>query len=265
MPCRPGIPEPEPERGAHLATLGINGAIGGITAGVRRHARGGSFWRGFLHGAVGGAAVYGGKWLSAEPFWGAGLAGRQVAAVGASVVHNASEDRPLLEELMLPVGTARVVLRPDDPLAIRVRLDLIGTAISAYRALSPGSHFDLQASLSAGGPVFLTDRPWHPGWHGNNTGGVIVLLREDVSRPTTSLEPNQVFAHDRVHLLQYDQLAHTVGAPVERWLLRRVPGGSRLAQHVDLGLVMVPVLLLNAVIPYETRPWEREAHLLSGT
>lgn len=245
--------------------LGVNAVLGGVTAGVRSRVRGGSFWRGFAAGAAGGGLVYAGKWMSAEHYWGAGLAGRQVAAVGASVIRNASEDRALLDRLMLPVGPVRVYVDRAHAWQPRVKLDLASAGVLAYWALARDTRLDARASASSGAPVFLTEAVRYPGWRGTNGAGVI-LLRDDgpmdgVGRLTRDL----VFAHERIHLLQYDHLLHTWSAPAEAWLLDRVPGGAWLGRHVDLGLIVVPVVLLNRMIPYEDRPWEREADIFSGS
>jgi hypothetical protein len=249
----------------HLTVLGVNAALGGITAGIRQQAKGGSFWRGFATGVVGGGAIYAGKWLSAEPVWGAGLAGRQVAAVGASVVRNASESRAPLQQLMLPVGPVRFYVDRGSAWNTRAKLDLIGTGVLAYQAFSSDSRFDGGSTLSAGAPVFLTESVPRPGWHGNNTAGVILLREHDAPTPSPVVTRDMVFAHERIHLLQYDQAVHTWGAPAEAWLLRRIPGGDWISRHLDVGLMVVPILLLHQVIPYEDRPWEREAHFFSDS
>lgn len=82
--------------------------LGGLTAGIVQRLRGGSFSDGFARGAVGGAVAYAGRRIAAERFDGAGLLGRQVGAVGASVVRNASERRPSLERLFFPAGPLHV-------------------------------------------------------------------------------------------------------------------------------------------------------------
>jgi hypothetical protein len=243
--------------------LGVNAAVGGVTAGVRQRARGGSFWRGFAAGAAGGGLVYTGKWLSAEGFWGAGLAGRQVAAVGASVIRNASEELPLLDHLMLPVGPVRVYVDRSSGLQTHVKLDLASAGVMAFRMASPDARLDASASISTGAPVFVTETVPYPSWQGNNSAGVI-LLRDQGTDDMASIRKEMVFAHERIHLLQYDHLLHTLSTPVERRLLRRLPGGDWLTRHVDIGLIVVPVLILNQFIPYDDRPWEREAHILSG-
>jgi hypothetical protein len=248
--------------GTHVQVLGINAALGGITAGIRKHHRGGSFWRGFLEGAAGGGAIYAGKWVSAEGFWGAGLVGRQVAAVGTSVVRNSSENRPLFEQLMLPLGPLRLYADLGGTVPARLKLDLLASGTFAYRLLSSDARFDGDASLSAGTPVFFTDVAPNPGWYGNNTAGVILLRQEPEAGPAR-VTGDMVFAHERIHLIQYDQAMQSWSTPLEQWLLPKLPGGSWLARHVDVGLVMIPAVLLNHVIPYESRPWEREADYFS--
>jgi hypothetical protein len=249
----------------HALVLGVNTAVGALTAGLREHARGGSFRRGLVTGAAGGAAMYGGKWLSAEPYWGAGLAGRQVAAVGASVVRNASEGRAPFSQLLLPAGPVRILVSPDDLPGAQVRLDLVGAAVFGWHLASRETRLDPGSSLSAGTPVFWTELARQPGWHGNNTAGVILLHDRPAGAPATPFTRETVFAHERIHLLQYDFALHAWSAPFEARLLRRVPGGATIARHVDLGLIIVPLALLNRVIEYDDRPWEREAHFFSGS
>ena len=99
-----------PDWGGELAFLSGNAALGGLTAALIQELQGGSFWRAFLEGALGGAVVYGGKRIAVERFYAAGLVGRQVAAVGTSMVHNVSDGRGALERLVLPIGLARLYL-----------------------------------------------------------------------------------------------------------------------------------------------------------
>jgi hypothetical protein len=264
-PPLPQAQEPHSDWQGHLTVLGVNAALGGLTAGLRQHARGGSFWRGFATGAAGGGVIYGGKWLSAEEFWGAGLAGRQVAAVGSSLVRNASEGRAAFEYLMVPIGPVRLYVDRGATPTAHFKLDLLGAGVLAYHALSSDARFDGGASFSAGTAVFHTQVVPRPEWHGSNIAGVIVLRDPEGNPPATHFPPDMVFAHERIHLLQYDQALHMWGAPFEQWLLPRVPGGAWLARHVDLGLIVVPVVLMNSVTTYESRPWEREAHFFSGS
>jgi len=249
--------------GAHARVFGINALLGGLTAGVRSQIRGDGFGRAFLLGTAGGGLNYGGKLLSVEPVWGAGLAGRQVASVGSSIVRNASEGRGPMEELLLPLGPARFVVPVRQPSATRMRVDVGGLAVLAWYLAESDTRLDLGASLSAGGPVFRTERVRSHNWYGNNTAGVI-LLRDDA--PTDRFTPEMVFAHERVHLLQYDFALHVWSGPAERRLLRPLPGGVWLTDRADLGLTLLPlVALVNRHVEYDDRPWEREAHFFSGS
>ncbi|MGH7477889.1 MAG: hypothetical protein ACRELD_16625, partial [Longimicrobiales bacterium] len=56
-----------------LAFLGGNAALGGLTAGLLRAVRGGSFWEAFRNGFAGGALAYAGRRIAAEQVAGAGL------------------------------------------------------------------------------------------------------------------------------------------------------------------------------------------------
>jgi hypothetical protein len=249
--------------GAHARVFGINALLGGLTAGVRSQVRGDGFGRAFVVGAAGGGVNYGGKLLSVEPAWGAGLTGRQVASVGSSMVRNASEGRGPFEEVLLPLGPARFLVPIREPSATRLRFDVGGLVVFAWYLAESDSRLDLSASLSAGGPVFRTERIRSHNWYGNNTAGVI-LLRDNA--PTDRFTPEMVFAHERVHLLQYDFAMHAWSAPAERWLLRPLPGGRWLTDRADLGVVLLPVLMLvNGHVDYDDRPWEREAHFFSGS
>lgn len=67
-----------PDWGGELAFLSGNAALGGLTAALIQELQGGSFWRAFLEGALGGAVVYGGKRIAVERFYAAGLVGRQL-------------------------------------------------------------------------------------------------------------------------------------------------------------------------------------------
>lgn len=268
MPTRPGADDPAPRWRGEALTLGVNAVLGGLTSGVMRHARGGSFRRGFAAGAAGGALAYGGKRLSAEAFFGAGLLGRQVAAVGSSVTSNVAGGDPALARVVLPLGPVRVYLL-DGARHARARLDLASTVMTAAAALHPDNRFDAEASLSAGAPVFqraATARD--AGWNGLQAAGVILVRYPPGDLAPGDAEARRISrteAHERIHVLQYDQTFLLWAAPVERWALSQRGWTRALNRYVDLGL-HVPVWAgLNTVIPYEDRPWEREAFFLSRT
>jgi hypothetical protein len=266
----PDMREPCPDRypawSGELAALGGNMLLSGMSAGVLHRLRGGSFAPAFVRGLAGGAVIYGGKRVAVERFGGAGLVGREVAAVGSSMVRNAGEGRGTLEQIVLPVGPARIYLQQASP-RIRVRADLSAMAWLAYGILEPELRFDPVMSLSAGSVVFLTDDriiridadTAHA--HGIAEPGTILLI--DV--PAFGREfARQVFQHERVHVLQLGQLFMYVTGPAEERAIAAVPGLRRIAPYVDINLSGGLLRLLNGAIPdFLDRPWETEATFLS--
>src|SRR5688572_32885115 len=94
------------DRAAHLA---VNGALGGFSAAMFALARGKNPWRAALVGFGGGVAMGLGKQVAGETFDGAGLLGRQLAAMGTSIVRTASEDTTVV---IVPVGPMTFEIRP---------------------------------------------------------------------------------------------------------------------------------------------------------
>lgn len=239
-----------------VIALGVNSLLAGATAGVRRHLDGGSFRDGFAGGALGGALTYAGKRVSGERFAGAGLVGREVAAVGASMVLNASDGRGLLETVTLPAGPLRLHLDRSAPRPLQAKVDLPGVVATAYAA-TRASSIDWGASLTSGAPVFVVREQSLAG--GRQVAGVI-LLRDD-----TPGVMEESLAHERVHVAQYDFASIAWSRPAERALLRGSHRGSRISRHVDLGVHLPVQGILSLAIPYGSRPWEWEAHVLSNT
>jgi len=239
--------------------LATNAALGAATAGLVRWMSGKPVLPGLAGGAAGGALAYAGKRIVVERWEGAGLVGRQVASVGHSIVRNAAEERALLARLILPLGPLRLYLRPDSATRLRARIDA-PTAIYAVLLAANGNPLDARASLSSGALVFrVPDDPLSdlrgrciPGLA---FGGAIVL--SDLTGLATD-DRNPTFAHERVHVVQYDQLYATVGDPAEEWIGRRVGWFGRVKRWADFnatGLVaMVPQAVFN-----EWTPWEAEA------
>jgi hypothetical protein len=267
--CVPASPAPRRAGvGEHAATAAVNAALGGLTAGVLRRARGGSFREGFLAGAAGGALVYAGKRVAVERWDGAGLLGRELAAVGASVTWNASSGRGAFDQVMLPVGPVRLYVRADSGLRVTPKLDVAAVVATAVIATRPRTGLDWGESLSSGALVF---RRRDPGgeldWEGAQVAGVVVIrerpsfVPHDAGEPT----PEDALAHERVHVLQQDQVYLLWGAPLEDALVRGSRRGQAIHRHLDFG---ADVLLLGvgvAALDYGSRPWEREAYFLSGT
>lgn len=265
-----GLTPTAPHRGSttpawveDFTLLSANVLLSGLAAGLRQELRGGSFRDGFTRGALGGSVVFAGKRAAAERFPGAGLLGRQVAAVGASVAWNAAEGRGSLSRLMVPLGPVRLYLRNGPGAGVSARADLHTLFWVVYGGLEPELRLDVGRSLSAGAPVFRA--PGHklvwPGREGAASGfapGGVVFLGE----PSGNGDLESLFAHERIHVLQDDQLFLLAGDPLEGWILGRVPGGRIADRYVDLNLGALLLLRVGLHAEYAARPWEMEARAL---
>jgi hypothetical protein len=259
--CAPRQPCPPAEapgswRG-HAEAAGVNALLGGVTAGVLRKRGGGSFREGFLRGAAGGGAVYAGKWVAVGRFEWAGFVGRQVAAVGGSEIRNAAAGMGVLEQVVLPLGPVRVYTGREA--GTHVRVDATGAAALAVVALRSDSRFHPWESLTAGAPVFQTDRLLgDPAVVGSHVAGIIML--RDVGDAAAA----RVLAHERVHVLQNDQAFLSWAAPFEEGASPACARAIPPSGTWTWASTCVPWLVLNHLIPYEARPWEREAYFLTG-
>lgn len=245
----------------HATFLGGNAMLGALTAGVVQAVRGGDFQDGFVRGALGGAVAYTGRRVAVERFDGAGLLGRQVSAVGASIVRNAGEGRGTLERVVLPVGPMRFYLDRSDGWRVRPKVDLNDMGQTVVAAVQSETEFDPGASLSAGAPVFVAPgRDIVSGGRavdGIAMAGVIVLGARPFDYSV------HTFAHERVHVLQHDFTSQVVGAPAGDWLLARTRLTRAVAPYVDFDASVWLQWGLNATIEYENRPWEIEAEYLA--
>lgn len=256
---------PAPTWMRETSALGLNALLGGLTAGLTQEIRGGSFSDGFTRGAMGGAVMYGGKRIGVEGFPGAGLLGRQVAAMGISAVRNASDGVGSLERVVLPIGPVRLYLRPGSAEPVRARVDLVTTAAILYAAGVDELEMDAAASLSAGAPVFVVENALIRdladdtlGASGRTRAGAMYLSR------IYGLDFEEDFAHERVHVVQNDFIFLAWTDPAEDALLRAVPGGRLLSRYADLNLSpLVTTGLARAFKNYHDRPWEVEARFLA--
>jgi hypothetical protein len=110
--------------------------------------------------------------------------------------------------------------------------------------------------------VLIVSDPEHRlSWNGRQFAGN-VLLREGrwTKQPLTG---GNTFAHERVHLLQYDQMALLWSDPAESALLGRWRWSRGLQPHLDLGLNGVVNAALR-LMPLHLNPIEIEASRLGG-
>lgn len=237
-----------------LNFLSANAVLGGVTAGLISYLRQGSFLEGFSKGALGGGLAYVGKRVAAARFTGAGLLGRQVGAVGGSMTRNAAFDRGLLDTLTVPLGPLWAIVPPRSILDSTFRVDVAQVSWLVAGLLDDQLAFDWGRSVSAGAVVFRTQTGIRSDGElvdGVTVGGVILLSSWAGSHT------DDVFRHERIHVIQDDYLRTTIGLPLEEWVGQRL-GLDRLPlyDHLVTGLGQAPIHYIL------TRPWSRPSNLL---
>jgi hypothetical protein len=244
--------------------VSANALLGGLTAGLLQKIDGGDFRDGFARGALGGAVAYAGRRISVREFWGAGLLGRQVSAVGVSVARNAADARPSLDRLMFPVGPLRLYVDRSARTVLQPKLGVSDLAVLTWLALRSETRFDWSASVSAGAPVFRS-----PGRHvmsdGQAVGGVMSLGSVVLSDlPESRLRVT--FPHERVHVLQHDFAFLLWNDPIEARLVRRNRVTHAFYRYLDFGVAFTaPASAVLSLIDLEhaDQPWEIEATFLA--
>lgn len=254
----------ETSRADDAILLTANALLGGLTAGIGSAVRGGSFDDAFVRGLLGGGVVFAGKKLAVQRAPGAGLAGRQVAAVGASIIRNAADRRPMMQRLIVPVGPVRLYVRTDSVASLRAKVDLTSAATLVWAIAAPRWEFDVAETLGAGTPVFHERMDHRPDRDrvASVLGGNVLLGRRAGRFPP---DPGAAFAHERIHVLQLDHLFTTLADPLEDWVVPKLPGGAFVHRYADINttiLLLSPLVL--AIDEWQRRPWEIEANLLSG-
>lgn len=249
--CRPIRPVLGVER--ELRTVAVNAVIGGATAAVIQLFRDGSAWDAFWTGALGGGVAYAGKRLAVEDFAGAGFLGRGVNSLGSSVIRNAGEGRGAFHEMAVPVGPVRVYFDRVD--GVHARLDVATVLAAAALVVGYDARLDPGASLSAGALVFRGAGPMP----GLSAAGAMMVW-EDMP----ASEGPRLMAHERVHLLQYDQAVLTWSGSAEEWIAGRSLLGRSLTRYMDFGGVALGAhAALSLLLEYRERPWESEAYFLA--
>lgn len=268
-----GEPSPPDPRSSHeqrfplsgrdrVAHLAVNGALGGFSAAMYALARGKNPWRAALMGFGGGVTLGAGKQVAGRRFDGAGLVGRQLAALGTSVVRSASEDTMVV---MVPIGPMTLEVRPSAVDRVRPRVNLVGTATLLYYVVRSDTRIDVRATFSAGAPVFRFPTETVSTRDGIIFGrmdfGTIVL---GAPPPIVDLQRRMTLPHESIHVVQYDFLEQALSLPPERAILRKIGIGEGFLRHVDLGAISVMLAgVLQMHMDYEDRPWEREAVILT--
>lgn len=240
---------------ARVSNLAANAAIGGILSAARQVFGRQKFTRPVVLGALGGALQGAGRQVAAGRSTASGLIGRQVSALGISATYSAGGDSLVL---IAPVWLVTFELRPHHENRIRARVNLMDLAFVSS-ALIDGRSLDVGSSLVAGAPVFTRPITRTDAAAGYSRMGVIFLLNG-----TPPAARRETLSHEAVHLLQWDAYNQLVANPIERKLVRGVPGGKSISRFLDLGVLSpTSALLLARQIPYDRQPWEREAYLLT--
>ena len=253
-----------------VAVLGANALLGALSAGIWQEIRGGSFRDGFTRGAFGGVIGYAGKRIVAYHFPGAGLLGREVSAVGHSIIRNAAEGRGTFSRVALPLlfFPARVQLG-DWGRDARVRVDALSLWYFAYGLIEPKLELDWGRSLSWGAAVFATDSlDFVTAGHvvpAQATLGTIFINR----RLYAASAIESVAAHERVHVAQADVIPLAWGDALDDWLEARVPGLGWISRYVAPNTLTAALLLphawLQSDLDHWHLPWELEAMALAGS
>lgn len=244
-----------------VETLAINALLGGLVGGVARLHHDGNFGAGFTRGIAGGTVIYAGKRVAAERWSGAGFLGREISAVGSSMIANAGEGAPVLSKATLPLGPLLVQVGERTGSESRVRLYVPGVAAMGY-AWATGMRLDARESLSSGAPVFHRPAGLESG--GVHVAGITLYETTPAQWQDGSGRFEEMTAHERVHVLQHDFAVQVLGRPLQRRLLSAVAGGAKLDRYLDFGFQYPIWIGASAVIPYRDRPWEKEAYFLSA-
>jgi hypothetical protein len=236
-----------------------------LTVGLSRAVAGEQVWPSIVAGGLGGATAFAGKRLVSDNSNYTVLAGRQLSALGASMVANAGTGKAPLSRVVFPYGPLRIYFTDSSTRRVRIKLDIAGVGAALYLATRDGNHMDWAKTLKAGIPVVLVDSLAPPtdlgGWH------VAGVVRLRTASPFMTLEPSTAhlaMGHEFVHVAQYDFSFIAWTARPEAALLRVLPGGNTIGRFVDLGLNAPAWSIANGLIPYESRPWEQEASILAG-
>lgn len=255
-----------PRWSGELATLGANGILGALTGGLVQRLRGGSFQDGFTRGAMGGAIVYMGKRIASERFSGSGLLGRGVGALGSSVVRNAGAATSSFSRLTFPVGPLWLDVESASG-ALRARVDPAALAWILYAITESELELSWSKTFSAGTPVFRThNKSLRLPGDSVHTAGVTnagIVFLADVPAFGAAHARRQG-AHERVHVIQEDQLSIMWTGPVGEWALSKTPALSRVDSFFVVNLSTEILRLLGGVIAeHGDRPWELESVFLA--
>jgi hypothetical protein len=246
------------EQTSELHLLGANVLLGGASAGIVALFHGEPLAKGVLKGVAGGAVVHGGKRMVVEHWAGAGLLGRQVGLLGGSMINNGGTGRGTFDRVAFGFGPVRGYLDRQNG-ELDWGLDVPGAVAVLWGIVDSDLSLDPLQSLSSGAVVFQGKGTFAlPGtyvyWRSQNPRdpeGYAARLRYEL-------------AHERVHILQYDQTFLALGKPTESWVATRLPDlGLPFALEFNAVSLAAAAAMASHVWPrHDDQPWEREAMFL---
>lgn len=252
-------PTPPPEGGRtgdHMLAAGLNALIGGLAGGGIAILSDRPIGRAIVGGAAGGALGYGGKVIAVEQWQGAGFVGRQLGALGASLISNAAEGERPFERILMPVGPTYFVIHPSGR-QVHLKVDVPSVLHVAYASVHPSMQMDWNSTLSSGVPVFVDSRTARG--HGRYLFGTIVLV-QPTGHELGGAHTSRVLRHERVHALQHDFSTIVLNGRLDRLL---IPGADRFERHAVLRTDFLIWGGLALILPVDSQPWEREAYFLT--
>jgi hypothetical protein len=206
-----------------------NVAIGGVTAALHAAIKGDNIGKAFVVGALGGGVHAAGKMFEKD----IGLASMGLGAIGTSIVANAGRGVGALDQIVLPIGPARLRFDPRNPRGVRASLNVYETAYAARQFFKPGMRVDWTESGRSGTLVFRqSDRVFLGSLSAAGlTAGSAIILSDK------ALDPARTATHERVHVQQGWFLQEVWGRPIEQLARDRTPFLRWIPGWLDLGVV----------------------------
>jgi hypothetical protein len=144
--------------------------------------------------------------------------------------------------------------------SVSFRADVITLYYTALAVADDRLDFDWGRSVSAGAPVFLTNDGGMLDQNaaGRAFGGLVIA---DVN---ASIPLDDIVAHERVHVLQFDQSYALWGEPTDRGVRSLLPAGpAGWLGYADLGIGVAAITPLRAFFSRGQNPLEIEADFLT--
>jgi hypothetical protein len=221
-------------------SLLLNALLGGMTAATRAYFAGRDPLRAFGLGTLGGITTYTGKSVGAGEGTFNGWGGVALGAAGASVVDNAGSGVGPLEELSFPVASARLRIKPYAERKLAISVNAFESLVVAHYLARPGLSPDWGRSARSGAMVFTSDNTSivvrGEEANGMAIGPVVIISGR-------AQDPLRTGRHEMIHVHQHWFANEVWGRRSERYLLNHFPGGRRIPQWLDVGL-LVPGLRL---------------------